>query len=115
MVNSFRKIFVVLHSARIVLWLPIMVNVLLLTLSLGHSIREALIQGFSLSCIAAYGFLINDLRDLPVDRHNKAGRLENVPEDVLFMAAFGAAFFLLLGLALITLLQFQSFFAIVIV
>lgn len=115
MVNKFRKISVVLHSARIVLWLPIMINVCLLTLSLQHSIREALILGFSLCCIAAYGFIINDLWDLPVDRDNKAGKLENVPKEVLRLAAFGAAFFLSLGLALNTMLGFQSFFAMVII
>lgn len=115
MVNSFRKISIVLQSARIVLWLPIMVNVCLLTLSLRHSIPEALILGFSLSCIAAYGFLINDLWDLPVDRNNKAGKLENAPKDVLRLAACVAMFFLSLGLALIAMLQAQSFYVMVIV
>jgi 4-hydroxybenzoate polyprenyltransferase len=89
--------------------------VYLLTFSLRHSIREALILGFSLCCIAAYGFLINDLWDLPVDRNNKAGRLENVPKDVLRLATFGSAFFLSLGLVLISMLQFHSFFAMVII
>ena len=97
------------------LWLPIMVNVIVLTITLKHSIWEALTLGLSLCFIASYGFLINDLRDLQADRYNKAGKLENAPDNILRLASNASVLFLTLGLSLVAVFQFYSFLGVLMI
>jgi len=115
MFNFLKKISIILHSGRVVLWFPILTNVIVLSFCLHRSIAEALVLAASLCCVASYGFLINDLWDMAVDRRNKAGRLENVSANVLRMARVGTGLFLLFGLVLSCMLGLRSFLAISIV
>lgn len=115
MANDFVKLRIILRSARVVLWLPIIANVSLLTISLRRSIWEALILGISLSCIAAYGFLINDLQDLQGDKSNKAGRLDSASNDVLSDVKYSAILFLISGITLTAILQPRSVFALLVI
>jgi len=95
----FNHISIAIRSARLVLALPIFINVWILTFLLLHSWRDGFLLGTALSCISAFGFLINDLWDLRADRENKSGRLESAPPIVLVIAATLAASFLIAGLS----------------
>jgi len=104
-----------MHSARMVLWLPILWNVLLVSFYLHQTVAEALILGLALCSTASFGFLINDLRDLPVDKINRAGKLENASDDLLYSATITTRVFLSCGLLLSAMLGLRAFLAIAIV
>lgn len=106
-----KSLVLVLRSARLALWLPILGNTVVLTLLLGQSLLSGFILGLSLSSVAAYGFLLNDIWDIRVDRENNAGKLEGVSRDVLVLAAGFSGFFLAAGLVISTLLGTRSIFA----
>jgi 4-hydroxybenzoate polyprenyltransferase len=95
---SFKTTGCLLHSARLVLWIPIAINVVILTLKLGGSGWNGFILGISLCMLASFGFLINDLRDLSVDRINNAGKLENADRTTLRFASCLAGLFLAIGM-----------------
>jgi 4-hydroxybenzoate polyprenyltransferase len=74
---SRKTIFLTLRSARIILWPAIFFNAGLISFFYASaSLRESILLASSLCLIASYGFLINDCRDVQVDRLNQANRLE---------------------------------------
>lgn len=106
--SAVKNIPLVLRSARLVLWLPILVNVGVLSFLLTHSWQDGCVLGLSLSCVAAFGFLINDVWDLRVDQDNHAGKLESASKHVLSLAVGFAVFFLVAGLALSAFLGMKA-------
>src|SRR6266545_3423599 len=88
-----------LRSARPALWIPILLNAGLSAFLLTSSLTKSLLAGVSLCCMAGFGFLINDLKDITVDRDNRAGKLDSVGVDAL---PFVKKFTLLLALLGIT-------------
>jgi 4-hydroxybenzoate polyprenyltransferase len=106
---------VVLRSARLWLWLPILANVGILTFLLTHSFQKGFVLGISLSCVASYGFLINDIWDLQVDGANRAGKLESASKSALILAMFFSALFLSVGLIASGKLGLHTFVAMLII
>jgi 4-hydroxybenzoate polyprenyltransferase len=78
---------VIVRSTRPYLWIAISVNTVAAGLSLGNSVLLCLVVGAILSCLASFGFLLNDLVDRPIDRLNRQGRLEDASYKTRFAAA----------------------------
>ncbi len=77
-----KKARLVLKCARIVLWPAIYCNTIVVALfSTSASFSQASLIAVSLCCVASFGFLINDCRDVAVDRINHSNRLENASSD----------------------------------
>ncbi len=105
---SLTSIFRALQSARIILWVPILVNASLISYFLTFSYVESLLLSLSLCCVSAYGFLINDLKDIEVDRENRAGRLENASLNVVKTAKYLAFVFAVSAIGLCLLLDLRA-------
>lgn len=79
-----KKIRRLFNCARIILWPAIFVNAFVVALySTSASFFESILIALSLCCVASYGFLINDCKDISVDRINNSNRLENADESEL--------------------------------
>jgi 4-hydroxybenzoate polyprenyltransferase len=103
--HTFKAAFLIFRCARIILWPAIILNTGIVSLfGLGVSCANSILLALSLCCVSAYGFLINDYHDIPVDRINKANRLENANEGEVRLVLLAAFFFL--GMSLILGLAF---------
>lgn len=92
--------YTVIRSSRFYFWPIIAANVVSVTLAVGGDLMRGL--GFSLviSCLASFGFLLNDLWDRDIDRINTKRHLEHA-EAATLRGAFSVALgFLVIGLAL---------------
>src|SRR5262245_60973486 len=90
----------IIRSSRLLLWLPVMSNVVLLVLAIGHSFHEGFVIGFSLCCLATYGYLINDIWDRSIDHDNNANKLDSAPAHVIVSVRIASGIFLTVGLGL---------------
>src|SRR6266511_2372644 len=93
---SFRQI---ISSMRLYFWPLIMANIVMMSITLSVAIWPALVFGLSLSVLASYGFLINDLCDRHIDRINRSGHFEHSTATTLTSAIFMALVLLIVGLA----------------
>jgi 4-hydroxybenzoate polyprenyltransferase len=88
------------RSARLVLWLPIFLNTGLVTYGLTKSIGYSVVVSLALCLLTSYGFLINDLKDIDIDRVNKAGRLEQSSKAVFKSIKISAILLVCLALGI---------------
>lgn len=86
-----------LNSARLYLWPLIGFSVIAVSAGTDVSPLSAFFFAVSLSLLASFGFLINDLYDRSVDSLNEAGRLENASRATLRLAALAASVCLLVA------------------
>jgi len=86
------------RSMRLYLWIPILLNVLGISLFLEATFVQALLLGLALCCLASFGFVINDLWDRPVDKINAAGRLEWASSESIRLAYILANLLLVVGI-----------------
>jgi len=98
------------RCARVVLWPAIFLNVGIITLcDTVASFHQAILAAFSLCCVAAYGFLINDCKDIAVDRINHSNRLENAADNELAFIRLASIVFLGTSFILSTELGWRGF------
>lgn len=65
-----------IRSGRLVLWPAVILNTGLVAFDAGASLLTSLLLAVALSCVASFGFIINDCADVAVDSVNRVGRLE---------------------------------------
>ena len=95
-----KKLLLTFKCARIVLWPAIFLNAGIIALcNTTASIPQAVLAALSLCCVASYGFLINDRKDIEVDRINHSNRLENANESELAFIRLASG--VLLGASLV--------------
>lgn len=90
----------VIRSGRFYFWPIIAANVLAMTLSIGGDPVRALAFSIVISCLASFGFLLNDLWDRDVDRVNRAGHFENSNANTVKLGVTAGVCFLAGGLGL---------------
>ena len=88
------------RSSRLYFWPIIAANVLTMTVVAGGDLRGMALFSLSLSCLASFGFLVNDLCDRRIDLANDAGHFERSAPATLRAARLAAAAFCGAGLAL---------------
>lgn len=99
--TSQKNIFLTLRSARITLWPAIFFNAGLISFFYASaSLRESMLVASSLCCIASYGFLINDCRDIQVDLLNRSNRLEHSTGSEIQFVWISSFLFLFIAFAL---------------
>lgn len=84
--------------ARLYFYPVVAANLAAMTLAVGGEITKALIFSLSISFLASFGFLINDLCDVEIDKRNKAGHFEDSAKSTLHLAVISSGAFLLAGL-----------------
>ncbi len=89
----------VIRSGRFYFWPIISANVVTMTIAVGADPIRALLFSVGLSCLASFGFLLNDLWDRDVDRVNEANHFENSDSTTIIIGVSTGGFFLLASLA----------------
>jgi 4-hydroxybenzoate polyprenyltransferase len=69
-------------------------------MAIGGDLKRALVFSLAVSCLASFGFLLNDLWDRQIDRLNKAGHFEHSGALAMAVGILGAILFLLGGILL---------------
>lgn len=87
-------------AVRLYFYPIITANMIAMTLVVGGDIVRALLFSIVISFLASFGFLINDLWDIEIDKINKAGHFENSDSGVIKTAIVSCAAFLVAGLIL---------------
>lgn len=95
-------------SSRPVLWPAIFLNTLITTHAIGSTWENGLLLSSALCCAASFGFLINDYKDIPVDRVNFSRRLETATKTELRGVRFAIATTLLSAIGLSGLLGMRG-------
>ena len=87
-----RSAIIVVRCCRPYLWVPIFANSIAAGLSVGMATSVSVAVGTILSCLASFGFLLNDILDRRIDKIDRKGRLEDAPAGTIAGAgATGAA------------------------
>lgn len=87
-----------IRSGRFYFWPIISANVVTMTLAVGADPIRALAFSVVLSCLASFGFLLNDLWDRDVDRINEAKHFENSDATTIGIGVGAGVVFLVAGL-----------------
>lgn len=90
----------VVRSGRFYFWPIITVNVVTMTFAVGGELGQAVAFSVVISCLASFGFLLNDIWDRDVDRVNKAGHFENASAAIVGLGIAAGLLFLMTGLFL---------------
>jgi 4-hydroxybenzoate polyprenyltransferase len=92
--------YIVIRSSRFYFWPIIAANVVSVTLAVGGDLPRGLGFSIAISCLASFGFLLNDLWDRDVDRINRKKHLEHSDAATLKGALAVGVGFLIAGLVL---------------
>lgn len=84
-------------TLRIYLWPAITLNSLVMSIFLTMTVYQGLIIGFGLSCLATFGFLINNYWDYSTDLINSADRSWQIDENGRRISLIIGLFFMILG------------------
>lgn len=87
-----------IRSARLALWPAIIFNTGVIALAAGASFSTSLLLSIALSCVASFGFIINDCADVVVDSVNRVGRLETATGEERRKVGLLGNYFLCAGL-----------------
>jgi 4-hydroxybenzoate polyprenyltransferase len=93
-----------IHSGRFYFWPIIAANMFAMTLGIGGDLTRALAFSVVISCLASFGFLLNDLWDRKIDGVNRAGHFEDARFSTVSIGVVAALGFLLSGIVLAFLL-----------
>lgn len=96
-------------SARVYFWPLITLNTLAMSFSIDANIFDGAVLGSSLSLLASFGFIFNDICDRRVDNINKAKRLEACTVSDLRKIGGIAALLLMGGLSLASAIGEEPF------
>jgi geranylgeranylglycerol-phosphate geranylgeranyltransferase len=92
---SMIKIFI--NSSRLIHWIPIFLNSIIVTLIVGGSITEGSIVGLQISCIASFSFVVNDGFDAKIDKLNWEKRMSNLNGKKRFILTLFSLLYLLIA------------------
>lgn len=88
------------NSVRLYFYPIITANMLAMTIVIGGNLVQAALFSFVISLLASFGFLINDLWDIDIDKVNKPGHFENSSAHIIKIAIVSCIGFLVTGLVL---------------
>jgi 4-hydroxybenzoate polyprenyltransferase len=93
-----------IRSGRFYFWPIITANTVTMTLGIGGDLKRAFVLSIIISCLASFGFLLNDLWDRKTDEINRAGHFEDAGFSTVMIGVVSALGFLLSGIGLALLL-----------
>jgi geranylgeranylglycerol-phosphate geranylgeranyltransferase len=88
----------VIRSGRFYFWPIITANIVMMTIAIDGKLIPAVILSLVISCLASFGFLLNDIWDRNVDRVNKAGHFEHADTATVRIGVVALLVFLTAGL-----------------
>lgn len=97
-------------SARLYFYPIIIANMLSMTIVIGGNPVRALLFSLVISFLASFGFLINDLWDINIDKINKPGHFEDSSPGFINVAKVSCVGFLVAGLILSYFIGALEFF-----
>lgn len=98
----------IVRASRFYFWPIIAINTVAMAAAVRGEIFDAFVLSMSISCLASFGFLINDLWDRAIDRVNAADHFEDSDPPTLRRGVRAAILFFCMGITCALPVGFQA-------